>query len=346
MALINDKKTKDKKEQQITSDTQLREVIPAYPKILDKRIQPELDRYCFELIKYSTLVVSAYSDTNYSMKILMNKDLLIVDSKTILIPLEPQKRDEKPPIVGTHASLYFLVPGVGHGLRVNGEVQSSGTPTSPHIVLKINRTYLHCARAAARSDLWNISDISSPVIVDQLMQPKQFIALSSYLLMKTENEVGETELSPRGDHAGFVQVIDQHSIFIPERPGNKVAVSARNILMRESIELLMLMPGTDVVMLVRGNATLTKNEQLLVLSIVNNKRPKLGILITQCSFSIQNCSAIGQIQPWLNENQINPANLTRFSKALSIHMNGDGLIGKAATPFINAIVKNDMKHLY
>jgi len=330
---------KHKQEQRITSEAKLRTIIPAYPKILDKRILPELDKHCLELIAFSKLIVSAYSDSTIPMGLLSSKDVVIVDSKTISLPLNCC---DISPREGTYASLYFLVPGVGHGLRVNGEFQLH----EGCLALKIKSTYLHCARAAARSDLWNNSERLSSAVDNQLMSPKQFISASPFLLMKTMNEECETELSPRGDSSGFVQVIDQQQLFIPERPGNKVAVSARNILKNEAVELLMLVPGSDIVMNVHGNATLTDNAQLLDFAIVNNKRPKLGILIEQCRFSLAHCSAIEQTQFWLSETHVNPDRLTRFSKALSAHMNGEGILGKAATPFIGAIVKNDMKNLY
>jgi len=330
---------KDNKDLLITSEKQLRAIIPTYPKILDKRIRPELDRYCFELIKFSRFIIAAYGDSHHPMQPLASNDVVIVDSKTISIPLNREASMEWD---CTYASLYFIVPGVGHGLRVNGKTQRN----EMHLVLQIDSVYLHCARAAARAELWNNSEESSLVKAIQLTSPKEFTSASPFLLLKTMNETGETELSPRGDHNGFVHLIDQHRLFIPERPGNKVAVSARNIIKRANVELLMFVPGTDAVMHVHGNATLTTNEQLLDLAVVKNKRPKLGILLEQCHFSIKQCKAIQETQLWLSENHINPTQLTKFSKALSAHMNGDGLIGKAATPFISAIVKNDMNNLY
>ena len=330
---------KDNHGQQITSEIQLRKIISAYPKILDKRIRPELDRYCFELIKFSRFIVAAYPDASYPMMPLSSKEVLIEDSKTIRLPFN---RETCLTSDCTYASLYFMVPGVGHGLRVNGKIQRDET----HLVLKIKSTYLHCARAAARAELWSNAEASSQAEANYLTSPKTFISASPFLLMKTMNEAGETELSPRGDHHGFVHLIDPHCIFIPERPGNKVAVSTRNILKNTNVEILMLVPGIDAVMHIHGNAVLTQNDQLLDLAVVKNKRPKLGVLLEQCKFTIKQCKAIQETQLWLNENHINPDRLTRFSKALSAHMNGNGLIGKAATPFINAIVKNDMKKLY
>ena len=329
----------NRKDQFITSEAQLRQRVPAYPKILDKRIRPELDRYCLELINFSTLVIAAYSDSNCPMEILSAKDVVVADGNTIVLSPSIAMRLT---CDGCYASLYFMVPGVGHGLRVNGVVQHHDS----QLVFKIKSTYLHCARAAARSDLWNSEREQGPANTTPPMLPEQFLAASSYLLMKTMNVVGETELSPRGDQGRVVYSIGQSRLLIPERPGNKVAVSLRNILKNNKVELLMLIPETDLIMHVSGHASITENKQLLDLAIVNNKRPKLAILMDQCCFFIAQSHAIQQTKPWLDERHVRPGELTRFSKALSAHMSGEGFIGKATTPFVDAIVKKDMRNLY
>jgi len=330
----------DCKNQKITSETQLRKIISAYPKILDKRVRFELDHYCREFISFSTLIVSAYHLSNYPMVPLTHKDVVVLDSKTIMLSLDSFLNLGDASI---YASLYFLVPGVGHGLRVNGQFEKQ---KDSKVVFKVTTAYLHCARAAARAELWRDHQSKSQFENNKKISPEEFISASPYLLMKTTNEMGETELSPRGDQAGFVHLIEEDCLFIPERPGNKVAVSLRNILKNGKVELLFFLPGTDYIMNVNGHAILTEDEQYIDATAVNNKRPKLGILLEKCCFSIAQSKAIKSAQPWFDKSHVNPDCLTRFSKALSAHMNGEGLIGKAATPFISAIVKNDMKHLY
>lgn len=70
-----------------------------------------------------------------------------------------------------------------------------------------------------------------------------------------------------------------------------------------------------------------------------------AFLISDCCFSIEKIIVLEKVQPWLNEYQIEPSWLTKFSKALSAHMNGEGLLGKASPPMIDAIVKHDMRNL-
>ena len=339
MALVDQKN-------KITTETQLRKIISGYPKILDKRICSELDPYCLELISFSKLVIAAYSNLDYSMMPLSKKDVVVVGNKTIALRVNyctsssDESKGNGEEI--SYASLYFLVPGVDHGLRVNGTLKIQDSK----FVLTVKSAYLHCARAAARAELW--AHANSRVLIEhrKLLSPLQILSESPYLLMKTMNEMSETELSPRGDKAGFVYLLDEQRLFIPERPGNKVAVSLRNILRNNEVELLFFLPGTDYMLHVVGDATLTNCAKLLDVSAVNNKRPKLGIIVDNCQFLVGQSSAIMQTQPWIGESHVNPHQLTRFSKALSVHMNGDGLIGKTTSPFIDAVVKNDMRHLY
>lgn len=329
----------DKNKQRITTEYQLRKVISHYPKMLDKRILPELDKYCLEYIALSRLVITAFSQTDRPMTPLTVKDLVIADRQTILLP-----RDILPPSKThiTFVSLYFLIPGIGHGLRVNGQMLADQKQPT----IRVKSAYLHCARAAARAQIWHPSQPHSAPEPSQLTTPADFLAHNSYLLIKTMNAFGETELSPKGDQAGFVHRIDSSSLFIPERPGNKVAISLRNILKNHYVELLMFIPGTDLIMHVSGKAVITTDSQLLALAAIENKRPKLGICLIDCTFTITHSATIQSVKPWATDHHISPNQLTKFSQALSAQMNGEGLFGKTTAPIINAIVKHDMRHLY
>ena len=315
----------------IKSEKDLRKLIPNYPKVLDKRIIPHLDSYCLEIIKHAKLVVLATGDEGAPISILKQTQTYILSDQKIKLQLDLT-------INRTSASLYFLVPGVGHGLRVNGCLQT----TALGIEFDIERAYVHCSRAAVRSKLW-----SSGNKFDYAAASKdQFISESSFLLLKTMNKLGQTELSPRGDQPGFVQLLDQKTIFIPERPGNKVAVSLRNILQNSSLELLMMIPGSKYLLRVRGKAEITTDEHLLDQAIVKNKKPLLGIFVRDCQFELLESQALVEVGPWREENQIDDKQLSRFSKVLSTHMHGEGLLGKATVPIVQTIVNKDLNNLY
>lgn len=322
----------------ITSEQQLRQVIPAYPKIMDKRIQSKLDHYCHELIEHSTLAIFACSDTSIPMQVIATRRIHTLNEHCIDLSSLSAKTHLDDADTKCFASLYVLVPGVGHGLRINGSLERLASGLKLHI----QTVYVHCARAAARSKLWE----TPPKETEANQAPHAFLEQCSYLMLKTMNQQGQTELSPRGDQFGFVKLINSHSLFIPERPGNKVAISLRNILQNETIELLAFQPSSNYCLRVTGNATLSQNESLLAQSIVGNKRPKLGIRIDDCQYFTSEADDLINLGIWDSSTHIKASQLSSFTKVLSSHMNGEGMLGKVARPVIQGVVNHDMKNLY
>ena len=116
-----------------------------------------------------------------------------------------------------------------------------------------------------------------------------FIERSPFVCIATSDPSGSCDLSPRGDPVGFVRILDERTLLIPERPGNRIADSLRNMLANPHIGLLFFVPGVTDTFRVNGRATLTSDSELLAPSSVEGKLPLLGILVdieeayTQCS---------------------------------------------------------------
>lgn len=118
---------------------------------------------------------------------------------------------------------------------------------------------------------------------------RRFIEQSPFVCLATSDESGSCDVSPRGDPKGFVRILDELTLLVPERPGNRLADSLRNILRNPHVGLLFVIPGVNDTFRVNGRATLTTDAALLAPSVVEGKIPKLGILVdievayTQCS---------------------------------------------------------------
>ncbi len=118
---------------------------------------------------------------------------------------------------------------------------------------------------------------------------RQFIEKAPFVLLGTSDEEGNLDVSPRGDPAGFVRIVDDETLLVPERPGNRLADSLRNILANPRVGLLFIVPGVGETFRVNGRATLTTDRALLAPCAVEGKMPKLGILVdieqafTHCS---------------------------------------------------------------
>ncbi len=118
---------------------------------------------------------------------------------------------------------------------------------------------------------------------------RKFIELAPFVCLATSGKDASCDVSPRGDPAGFVRVLDDKTLLVPERPGNRLADSLRNILENPRVGLLFVIPGVGDTLRVNGRATITTDAELLASSAVEGKIPRLGILVdveqafTHCS---------------------------------------------------------------
>ena len=134
----------------------------------------------------------------------------------------------------------------------------------------------------------------SPVVCSKIsarLNPltRVFVERAPLVCLATSDRDGTCDVSPRGDPPGFVRVLDDATLLMPERPGNKLADSLCNIVANPYVGLLFVIPGVSDTFRVNGRATLTTDTALLAPCAVEGKLPKLGILIdieeayTQCS---------------------------------------------------------------
>jgi PPOX class probable FMN-dependent enzyme len=113
---------------------------------------------------------------------------------------------------------------------------------------------------------------------------RAFIAHSSFLLMATSGTDGTCDVSPKGDAPGFVLVLDDRHLVIPDRPGNKRFDGMKNLLTNPHVGLIFLVPGREETLRVNGRAWITKDPELLARSVAQGKTPQLaiGVEVEQC----------------------------------------------------------------
>lgn len=109
---------------------------------------------------------------------------------------------------------------------------------------------------------------------------RQFIALSPFLVISTADAEGRADMSPRGDPPGFVHIVDDQTILVPDRPGNNRLDTMGNIVANPNVACLFFIPGFEDTLRLNGKARITGDAALLAHCTVNGKQPKVGILIT------------------------------------------------------------------
>ncbi|PYM18853.1 MAG: phosphohydrolase [Candidatus Rokuibacteriota bacterium] len=115
---------------------------------------------------------------------------------------------------------------------------------------------------------------------------RAFIANSPFLLLGTSGVDGRCDVSPKGDGPGFVLVLDDQHLLIPDRPGNARIDGMRNILQNPHVGLIFLIPGREDTLRVNGRAVVLRDTELLDRMSVSGKLPKLaiGVEVEECFF--------------------------------------------------------------
>jgi len=115
-------------------------------------------------------------------------------------------------------------------------------------------------------------------------ESRRFIECSPFMLLATSGANGRCDVAPKGDPAGFVRVLDEKHLVIPDRPGNKRFDGLRNIFENPQIGLIFLVPGRHETVRVNGKAFITNDPGLLDTMPVQGKRPwfAIGVEVEEC----------------------------------------------------------------
>jgi PPOX class probable FMN-dependent enzyme len=143
---------------------------------------------------------------------------------------------------------------------------------------------------------------------------RAIIAASPFLCLSTASASGRIDVSPRGDAPGFVQVLDDKTLFIPDRPGNNRLDSMTNLLANPQIGLLFVVPGMDETLRVFGTADLTRAPALLSRAAVGGKTPTLGIKVTVAGAHLHCGKAFKRARLWDPEARIDRKSLPTLGR--------------------------------
>ncbi|WP_016908583.1 MSMEG_1061 family FMN-dependent PPOX-type flavoprotein [Streptomyces xiaopingdaonensis] len=108
---------------------------------------------------------------------------------------------------------------------------------------------------------------------------RRFLAHSPFCTMATADAAGRADCSPRGDYPGFVKVLDDHTVALPDRPGNKIADSFRNLAENDGVGLCCLVPGMREVLRINGSGYVTDEPEVLARMRTEAKEPELAIVV-------------------------------------------------------------------
>jgi uncharacterized protein len=135
--------------------------------------------------------------------------------------------------------------------------------------------------AALEAVLGRPNERVSRKVIDVLdVHCRRFIARCPFLLVASADAAGAIDVSPKGDPAGFVQVLDDKTLAIPERPGNRRADTFRNVLQNPRVGLIFLIPGKRETLRISGLAQIVRDAALRETMAVGGKLPDLALVVS------------------------------------------------------------------
>ncbi|AHC45621.1 hypothetical protein AX27061_1156 [Achromobacter xylosoxidans NBRC 15126 = ATCC 27061] len=212
-----------------------------------------------------------------------------VDAGSLRLP-RTALDDAEPAQVHRGVGVLFLVPGLGETLRVNGIVQGVD---DHHVTIAVRECYGHCAKALLRSNFWHPAAGSVPATDEGT-----FLSAARFMALASCDAEGQTDVSPKGDPAGWLVQRHGDGICFADRPGNRRTDSFRNFLTRPHAVALLIVPGCAQVALVQGPVQLLADPDLCAAFAVNEKTQKLVTHIAAPAVELRESAALLRAAPW------------------------------------------------
>jgi len=146
---------------------------------------------------------------------------------------------------------------------------------------------------------------------------RAFIALSPFCVISSADTEGRADVSPRGDAPGFVGVLDDATLLVPDRLGNNRVDTMRNIAVNPEVGLLFLVPGVTESLRVNGRARVTMEPEILAPFIAQGKVPKAGILVAVREAFLHCGKALIRSRLWDPATRIERARLPTLGQMLA-----------------------------
>ncbi len=161
---------------------------------------------------------------------------------------------------------------------------------------------------------------SANKVIDRLDDHcRAIIGKSPLILLGTSNASGRCDVSPKGDYPGFVRVLNDKTLAIPDLPGNNRLDTLSNLLANPQVGLIFLIPGMNDVLRVNGKVRLVRDAALLENLAYRGKLPKLAIVVDVQEVFIHCTKALVRSKLWLDEYRVDRNELPSLAEILRDH---------------------------
>jgi PPOX class probable FMN-dependent enzyme len=171
---------------------------------------------------------------------------------------------------------------------------------------------------------------------------RSFIAHAPFVFVASAGADGMLDVSPKGDPAGFVKVLDERTLAIPDRPGNRRIDTFCNVLSNPNIGLIFVIPGVTYTLRMAGKAIIVRDADLREAMAVNGKLPE-HVLVVEISHVLSHCpKCMVRSGMWQPEAWPDTSDLPSFAEVLVAH----GKLAQTVEEMQTIIDEGNRKRLY
>jgi PPOX class probable FMN-dependent enzyme len=146
---------------------------------------------------------------------------------------------------------------------------------------------------------------------------KRFIQLSPFVVLASSSTSSAMDASPRGGTPGFVKVLDERTLLIPDAPGNNRLDTLENIIGTGKIGLFFMIPGVDETLRINGTARLSCHAEHLAHFDAEKRRPKLAIQVSVAEAYLHCAKALMRSSLWQASSQVDRSSLPTMGQMLN-----------------------------
>ena len=203
---------------------------------------------------------------------------------------------------------------------------------SDHLLTAVEQLEAIYGTASPRAILKEVPRLNAPY--------RAFIEHAPFMVLATAGPEG-LDCSPRGDAPGFIRIVDDRTLALPDRPGNNRIDSTRNIVANPHVGLIFFVPGVNETLRVNGRARLTTDAGLLAPLAAHGKTPKAGILVAVDEAFLHCGKALIRAKLWEPESRIERARLPSLGKMIA-----DQIAGVSVEEADRRVEESYVKRLY
>lgn len=251
------------------------------------------------------------------------------------------------PAPGSDASMLFFLPGVGETLRLRGKITNVA---DDRITINLQETWVHCARAILRSGLWDAAFAETGHASEERADPRPaeewlpqatgpldrpeiatFLSRSPFLIVSSGSRDGHADTSPKGDPPGFVQILDSHTLAIPDRRGNKRADTFHNLVTCDAVSIAALIPGWHEVLHLSGTAHVSDDPPLLAEMTIKTNPPLAALVVRVHSADIRSNESLREAALWVPTARADYPPVPDLARIAAAHLASNTARGAAAS---------------